>query len=139
LIRKSRYGLGEKRTLAQAVEFTGINLRERKMKQNKCGNLIWVPFEESSDYGVTETLSRGHAGEVVLPFVTGHSSGSGNQLPDSGLADHATPIHVVFSGSQLQSEASMDWRFAGGLVCAMMALIVRMSTMKRKKDDKHNE
>merc|ERR1719464_1155948 len=59
-IRSSRYGLGSRRTLSQVVDFTGINLAEKKMAVNKCGNLNWVPFEESPNYGVEETLSRGN-------------------------------------------------------------------------------
>jgi hypothetical protein len=57
-IRTSRFGLGNKRTLEQAVDFFGIDFENRKMVANKCGNLIWVPFIESEDYGVPETLER---------------------------------------------------------------------------------
>ena len=101
-MRKSRFGLGTKRTLEQAIEFSGINLRERKMvrvgfdsslmavssfdeythcalflqEKNKCGNLIWVPFEENpaSDYnGLRETLGRGlvREGTGIPPGIVG--------------------------------------------------------------------
>ena len=56
-IRKSRYGIGNKRTLEQASKFSGIDLAGKKMVENKCGNLKWVPFAKSPDYGVGETLS----------------------------------------------------------------------------------
>ena len=62
-IRKSRYGVGNKRTLVQASKFSGIDLAAKKMVENKCGNLIWVPYEESPDYGVEETLSRSLVGD----------------------------------------------------------------------------
>jgi Glycosyltransferase (GlcNAc) len=64
-IRASRFGLGTKRSLEQAGEFSGINLRERKMVKNKCGNLIWVPFDPhpvSDAYGIQQTLKRGLLG-----------------------------------------------------------------------------
>lgn len=57
-IRKSRYGIGNKRTLEQASKFSGIDLAGKKMVENKCGNLKWVPYTESPDYGVGETLMR---------------------------------------------------------------------------------
>jgi hypothetical protein len=57
-IRASRFGLGTKRTLEQACEFTGIDFVHRNQVTNKCGNLLWVPFEESDGYGVAETLAR---------------------------------------------------------------------------------
>ena len=57
-IRKSRFGIGNKRTLEQASKFSGIDLAGKKMVENKCGNLKWVPYTESPDYGVGETLMR---------------------------------------------------------------------------------
>ena len=57
-IRKSRFGIGNKRTLEQASKFSGIDLAGKKMVENKCGNLKWVPYAESPDYGVGETLMR---------------------------------------------------------------------------------
>mmetsp|Transcript_29219 Transcript_29219/g.64428 ORF Transcript_29219/g.64428 Transcript_29219/m.64428 type:complete len:588 (-) Transcript_29219:49-1812(-) len=62
-IRKSRYGVGNKRTLEQASEFSGIDLAAKKMVENKCGNLVWVPYEESPEYGVEETLTRSLVGD----------------------------------------------------------------------------
>jgi hypothetical protein len=64
-IRNSRFGLGTKRTLEQAREFTGINLLEERMEENKCGNLIWVPYLESEEYGVNEILARGCVGQII--------------------------------------------------------------------------
>jgi hypothetical protein len=61
-IRSGRFGLGTKRSLEQAVDFTGINLRDRKMAANKCGNLVWVPFLETADFGVPDILARELAG-----------------------------------------------------------------------------
>jgi hypothetical protein len=57
-IRASRFGLGTKRTLQQASEFTGIDFLHRNQVTNRCGNLLWVPFEESDGYGAEETLAR---------------------------------------------------------------------------------
>lgn len=64
LIRNSRFGLGTKRSMEQVREFTGINLLEKKMDENKCGNNYWVPYDESEDFGVDEILARGNIGKV---------------------------------------------------------------------------
>lgn len=45
-VQKSRYGLGDRRTLDQAIEFSGIDTKNRKSLGNKCGNLAYVPFVE---------------------------------------------------------------------------------------------
>jgi len=47
-IQKSRYGLGDRRTLDQLINFSGIDTRNKRMTGNFCGNLNWVPFEEDS-------------------------------------------------------------------------------------------
>lgn len=63
-IRESRFGLGHFRTLEQAYEFTAFDPVEHKMRENKCGNLKWVPFEdndqfnEKNDWGVNINLQR---------------------------------------------------------------------------------
>eukprot|EP00957_Ditylum_brightwellii_P165737 12618849-Ditylum_brightwellii.AAC.1 len=36
------------------------------MEKNKCGNLFWVPFSESENYGVDEFLQRGNTGPAAL-------------------------------------------------------------------------
>ena len=64
-IRTGRFGFGTRRSLQQAIEFTGIDLPNRKMVANKCGNLLWVPYEEHPDYGISEVLSRGLAGGII--------------------------------------------------------------------------
>jgi hypothetical protein len=43
---RSRYGLGDRRTLAQAVQFSGFQLSNRTSLGNRCGNLQHVPFTE---------------------------------------------------------------------------------------------
>lgn len=43
-VQRSRYGLGDRRSLSQAIQFSGIDTRNRKMVGNKCGNLDYVPF-----------------------------------------------------------------------------------------------
>jgi hypothetical protein len=86
MIRNSRYGLGTKRTLEQAVEFTGIDLQHRRMVKNKCGNLLWVPFEESPEYGVPDTLARSYAGEpIALTAVDASASRRDQAMFHPGL------------------------------------------------------
>ena len=43
---KSRYGLGDRRTLDQYIQFSGVDTKARKILGNRCGNLEWVPFQE---------------------------------------------------------------------------------------------
>jgi hypothetical protein len=138
LIRKSRYGLGNKRTLDQAIEFTGINLREKKMEVNKCGNLEWVPFEESENFGVEETLSRNYAGEVPTQFkIDDRKSTDREDLQQI----NAKPKHVRFlEGHHLPDvhhATGIDYGLMGGFICAALAVFVRLSTRKRQKNDKH--
>uniref|UniRef100_A0A7S2P201 Uncharacterized protein n=1 Tax=Leptocylindrus danicus TaxID=163516 RepID=A0A7S2P201_9STRA len=48
-MKRSKYGLGDRRTLDQLIDFTGFGLRERKITidgKNRCGNTRWVPFRE---------------------------------------------------------------------------------------------
>jgi len=47
--KRSRYGLGDRRSLDQLIDFSGIDLRHRRVSidgKNRCGNIQWVPFEE---------------------------------------------------------------------------------------------
>ena len=77
-IRASRYGVGTKRTLEQAGQFSGIDLAAKKMVENKCGNLKWVPYEESPDYGVGETLRRSLTDGSTLDMAGGGAADTGD-------------------------------------------------------------
>lgn len=48
-LQRSKYGLGDRRSLDKLIQFTGFDLRHQKVSidgKNRCGNLQWVPFEE---------------------------------------------------------------------------------------------
>lgn len=45
-LQQSRFGLGDRRTLDQAIAFSGIDTKHRVMTGNRCGNLDYVPFTE---------------------------------------------------------------------------------------------
>ena len=48
-LKRSKYGLGDRRTLDDLIQFSGVDLRHRKATidgKNRCGNLQWVPFIE---------------------------------------------------------------------------------------------
>jgi hypothetical protein len=143
VMRKSLYGLGDKRTLEQAVEFTGINLSERKMEVNKCGNLEWVPFEESPHYGIGETLSRSYAGEdapqfVVTPDVRGGVQGSGGATTISkGLRSGSGGL--VSSPGPEVGGFSDYWIIECLVVVAVVVLVVKMLSSNSWKDDKHKK
>ena len=49
-LKRSKFGLGDRRTLDQLIQFSGIDLRHKRVTidgKNRCGNLQWVPFVES--------------------------------------------------------------------------------------------
>lgn len=49
-IQQSKYGLGDRRSLSQLIQFSGVDLVNEKPSidgKNRCGNLQWVPFMES--------------------------------------------------------------------------------------------
>jgi hypothetical protein len=46
VLQKSKYGLGDRRTLSQAIEFSGVDTRNRAILGNRCGNIKYVPFIE---------------------------------------------------------------------------------------------
>lgn len=140
LARSSRFGLGTKRTLEQAVEFTGIDLAGMKMTANKCGNLLWVPFEESPNYGVGETLSRSNAGEaapvyVVTPDDNPAVSADGTSLSRLGLRSGARSL--ANAGATTMGNIR-GYHVVGGLLLAAMA-IVRLIQHPRRKDENHKK
>lgn len=48
-LQRSKYGLGDRRSLDQLIQFSGIDLRHKKTSidgKNRCGNIKWVPFVE---------------------------------------------------------------------------------------------
>ncbi len=48
-MKKSKYGLGDRRTLDQLINFSGFDLRNQKVSidgKNRCGNIRFVPFKE---------------------------------------------------------------------------------------------
>mmetsp|Transcript_25767 Transcript_25767/g.33774 ORF Transcript_25767/g.33774 Transcript_25767/m.33774 type:complete len:578 (+) Transcript_25767:143-1876(+) len=55
------YGLGEKRSLDQYIEFSGVDIRNRKAFKNSCGNIAWIPFEEDpNDEAIRDNVRRGY-------------------------------------------------------------------------------
>jgi len=48
-LKQSKYGLGDRRSLDQLIQFSGIDLRHGRPSidgKNRCGNIQWVPFLE---------------------------------------------------------------------------------------------
>ena len=48
-MKKSKFGLGDRRSLDQLIQFSGFDLRNQKASidgKNRCGNIQWVPFVE---------------------------------------------------------------------------------------------
>ena len=142
-IRSGRYGVGSKRTLSQAVEFTGIDLKNRKMKENKCGNLIWVPYEESDHYGLEEHYHRGLAGGVaevedevkVIPNVV-VPPGNSAHIPGA-WKEKAMNLRKRLPSKQ-NEEGSKFFYLS---LCAVILLVVflgkRLFGGRRRKNERH--
>lgn len=46
-VQRSRFGLGDRRSLDQLIQFSGIDTRNRKiLPGNRCGNIDYIPFVE---------------------------------------------------------------------------------------------
>ena len=96
-IRSGRFGLGTKRTLQQAIDFSGIDLPNRKMVANKCGNLVWVPFVESVEYGVRDAFRRGLTGGVVagIDWSVGPVAGGIKNVEPGAAASIGTSVGLI--------------------------------------------
>ena len=64
-LQKSKFGLGDRRTLSQAIEFSGVDTRNRLILGNRCGNLNFVPFIEHP-FGPNYVPSYDPISEVYL-------------------------------------------------------------------------
>lgn len=138
LARHSRYGLGTKRTLEQAVEFTGINLPRRKMHTNGCGNKLWVPYEESPDYGVGELLSRPHAGEETKPFIVTPDNGRSLFAAGGKIGDDAITVKIGRTGQGVVPPAT-DYKLIGGGLLVILVILLKIMTRKKEKDEDHKK
>lgn len=144
-IRFSRFGLGTKRNLEQVHQFTGINLLEEKMQENKCGNLNWIPFQESLNYGVDETLARAYgANEVSVAVILDQSKTSPKMLraPNGGKVDNTLTTdgrRMEGSFNSLPAESTLDFRIAGVFILVFL-VIIRWSAQKfRQKDSRYSD
>lgn len=45
-LRRSKYGLGDRRTFQQAIEFSGVDLVNTKILSNRCGNIKYITFKQ---------------------------------------------------------------------------------------------
>ena len=45
-VQRSKYGLGDRRTMSQFINFTGIDTIHLAVLENRCGNIEYVPFRE---------------------------------------------------------------------------------------------
>ena len=124
-IRRSRFGLGDRRTLLQAEEFSGIDLAAKEMVKNRCGNLLWVPYEESpgGNYGVAANLNR----PLVGPEGGGGTVRAGASVPSSASAaatgvQGADPAPVITRRGDGTAAAERSASDAAGAVVSPVAI-----------------
>jgi hypothetical protein len=141
-MRLSRYGLGTKRTLEQVREFTGINLVEKKMEANRCGNLNWVSFEESPEYGVEETLSRSLGARDVDVADAGRQNILTSPKMLRSLSNGGAAIAGAVGGNNshtMLSEPALNYQIFGGVALASLLIAGISSARRRKKPQRHND
>ena len=44
VLQLNKYGLGDRRTLDEAIAFSGVNLKERRITANRCASIDFVPY-----------------------------------------------------------------------------------------------
>jgi hypothetical protein len=128
-IRSSRYGLGTKRTLSQAAEFTGLDLGLEKMVANKCGNLKWVPYDASPDYGLGEVLAR-----PLVPVLDNKDSGGAAAV----FIQRQMQVHNTKAGGSGNKSSSSIVVVGGAMLLAVVGLMLspfrKRLCGKRKKE-----
>jgi hypothetical protein len=145
MIQSSRFGLGTKRTLEQAMVFSGINLPGRRTTANKCGNLIWVPFDESPDYGVSEIFQRTLAGGQMESPPAAAVGGSGAAVvggdADAPVLRRAGVASVeLMPPSQLTGGIQLtNVRVLSGALLAVIFMTRIASRRRKRKGDRHND
>jgi len=66
-VQQTKYGLGDRRSLDQAIAFSGVDLKSRKMLANRCGNIDWVPYTPHP-YGPAYVQTYDHETEVFSDY-----------------------------------------------------------------------
>lgn len=64
-LQQSKYGLGDRRTLDQAIIFSGVDTRRHSILSNRCGNIDYVPFKEHP-FGPEYVPSYDSVNEIFL-------------------------------------------------------------------------
>lgn len=99
------YGLGSTRSLDQLIDFTGINLRNRSITANRCGNIDWVPWDCARK---TEDLRRTSLAERdTAAAAASHVTNERTTVPadDDPLNDALAALRIE-RGRDQQAEQS---------------------------------
>ena len=97
LMRLTSYGLGHKRTLDQFIAFTGVDTRSHFVFENKCKNLVWVPFVPDRDSCTDESDMWGQAPERVITSAYDATS----SLAESHSHQHSAEFNTLFYGNHI--------------------------------------
>eukprot|EP00553_Chaetoceros_curvisetus_P005156 CAMPEP_0204614602 /NCGR_PEP_ID=MMETSP0717-20131115/2290_1 /ASSEMBLY_ACC=CAM_ASM_000666 /TAXON_ID=230516 /ORGANISM="Chaetoceros curvisetus" /LENGTH=292 /DNA_ID=CAMNT_0051627309 /DNA_START=109 /DNA_END=987 /DNA_ORIENTATION=+ len=111
-MKKSKYGLGDRRSLDQLIQFSGFDLRNEKISidgKNRCGNIQWVPFTEHPK-GVNYIPQFDNLTEdpLDLPYdpssvwYTPVEDANSNGLPEgSDLSEKHAQLEEVLEGEEV--------------------------------------
>lgn len=131
------YGLGKKRTLQQLIEFTGIQLTNRTVFANRCGNIDWVPWDCQEDQG-----DRAELGQASLA-AKGDDGLQNDLRAELGLLPSATlpPAPLLVSNFAMLDEKPLHGStqpMMPLLACFVLFLLFLCCRLTRRKAKKRH-
>ena len=144
-LRRSRYGLGDRRTLQQAVDFTGIDTIHGTILSNRCGNIEYVPFIEhpqGADYipqfdSLTEAFTGEYdEGSIYHPSHNQLTLKANNTHTHNKIRTHVkeqiasaanialSEVYIGSSSSSSSSSAFISWTLPCIIVIAIVIILM---------------
>ena len=137
-MKQSKYGLGDRRSLDQLIQFSGFDLRHEKVTidgKNRCGNIQWVPFTEHPR-GVNHIPGFNNETEDPLepydPTSIWHSEGTGTVAAKVELKSDIPPEKRMIEGLP-------DGTDLGNQHVQMQEAVEAGEIAKNGLDEKHKE
>lgn len=147
-MKQSKFGLGDRRSLDQLIQFSGFDLRNQRITidgKNRCGNIQWVPFEEHPK-GVNHIPSFDNDTEDPLEpydptsvwYQIGKHRNGGGDVEGKGKEDDESGIppdmNLADMHAQLQEKVEAGEVANNGLDKKHQELMNQLSQEQRKDD-----
>lgn len=139
-LKQTKFGLGDRRSLDQLIQFSGIDLRGMKPSidgKNRCGNIQWVPFEEHQN-GVNYIPKFDEETEDPLePYLPGSVwYTSENEKLDASEEGKGLPIsNLEEKHSILRAEIEEEIQPSGDLAAKHAELREEIADVDKKAED----